>query len=191
MNIIDASGYLTRDHCGNWPDYMLVAYTTANAVIVAAYCAIPFCLLWLYRKRRDAMPKSWVLLMFSAFIFACGVTHATDIIVFWWPGYRLFTVLTVITAAVSLVTAATLPFVVYYLAHLPTPREFERVIQERDAARKKLKQKVQDDIAKIQGMIEAATWVAEQNQTAVKILDKLDSIKQKYTDRDPLDSYRQ
>ena len=52
----------------------------------------------------------WMLLLFAAFIAACGLTHVCDIVVFWWPGYRLFTLISVSHGHISSVyTALLLP----------------------------------------------------------------------------------
>ena len=46
------------------------------------------------------------MLLFSAFVFACGTTHLVEAFIFWFPVYRLAGLLKVATASVSWVTVA-------------------------------------------------------------------------------------
>ena len=60
---------------------------------------IAVCLYLIGSKRRHEIDYGWLLPCFAAVFAACGLTHVCDIAVFWWPGYRLFTLITAITAA--------------------------------------------------------------------------------------------
>ena len=50
----------------------------------------------------------WLIWLFIAFIFACGVTHVMSIWTIWQPDYGLQTLIKIVAAAISLVTAVAL-----------------------------------------------------------------------------------
>ena len=83
-----------------------------DSMVGIAYLAISITLGYLgYKGRRD-IPFHWMFLAFGLFILACGGTHFMEAITIWTPLYNLSTVIKLFTAAVSLTTAAILPFTV-------------------------------------------------------------------------------
>src|SRR4051794_32701318 len=95
--LLDASQFLTRNHCGmGWTREMEVYYKVANSVIAFAYFEMPIMLYLLYRKKRDDLPTPSILIMFITFIALCGLTHLSDLVVFYWAPYRLFPLLYVL-----------------------------------------------------------------------------------------------
>ncbi|MBX9715330.1 MAG: PAS domain S-box protein, partial [Burkholderiaceae bacterium] len=101
------AGFLPHGYCFTWSPGVLWAMVGSDAIIAAAYFSIPIALVTFVRKRGDSALNSMALL-FSAFIFACGLTHVMDIWVIWWPDYGLQALTKAGTAAVSLVTALAL-----------------------------------------------------------------------------------
>ena len=101
------AGFLPHGYCFTWSPSVLWAMVGSDAIIAAAYFSIPIALVTFVRKRGDSALNSMALL-FSAFIFACGLTHVMDIWVIWWPDYGLQALTKAGTAAVSLVTALAL-----------------------------------------------------------------------------------
>src|SRR5258708_2695278 len=84
----------------------------ADSLIGIAYLAISVTLGYLgYKGRRD-IPFHWMFLAFGLFILACGGTHFMEAVTIWTPVYILSTTIKIFTAAVSLTTAAILPFTV-------------------------------------------------------------------------------
>jgi len=75
-----------------------------------------------YKGRRD-IPFHWMILAFGLFILACGGTHFMETVTIWMPVYVLSSTVKLFTAAVSITTAAVLPFTV--------PHAFELVRQAR------------------------------------------------------------
>jgi hypothetical protein len=51
-----------------------------------------------------------MLIMFSAFIFLCGIGHLLDIVTLWFPIYWISAIEDVATALISLATFLLLPF---------------------------------------------------------------------------------
>jgi hypothetical protein len=119
--LLETQDFLTRNHCGQgWTAALIYLYKFSNLVIALSYFSIPAMLLAFWHKRRNDVGEMHILLLFATFIFSCGVTHLTDIFVFYWPAYRLFTLILGITAITSFLTACSLPAVVLQLLKLPS-----------------------------------------------------------------------
>jgi signal transduction histidine kinase/ActR/RegA family two-component response regulator len=86
---------------------LLMLHVVSDSLITLAYLLIPLALLNVIRKRSD-VPFGWIAWLFSAFIVACGLTHAIDVWTLWDPVYWYAGVMKAFTAAVSLATAWTL-----------------------------------------------------------------------------------
>jgi hypothetical protein len=129
--ILDSHSFVRRQACGGgWTDRLIIFYQLSNALISVAYFAIPLSLLALYFKiyklKQFAKYNPWIILMFSLFIILCGITHLENVFVFYYPKYRLFAILDMLTALVSCVTAIALPLVVYELVrYLPEPPKIQ------------------------------------------------------------------
>jgi hypothetical protein len=67
------AGFMPHGHCYLWTPALLWMYILADTVIGLSYYSIPLALLYFVRRRVD-LQFSWILLLFSAFIFACGTT---------------------------------------------------------------------------------------------------------------------
>lgn len=87
-------------------------HVIADSLIAISYLAISVTLGHLgYKGRRD-IPYHWMFLAFGLFILGCGGTHLVEAVTVWVPVYVLAAVVKLLTAAVSLTTAAILPFTV-------------------------------------------------------------------------------
>lgn len=117
--LFDTAHFLTRDHCGLTGTLKNV-YLVANLVTAVAYFAIPAMLLRIYRSKRQDLPSPWTLALFASFIVLCGATHLSDIAVFWWPAYRLYTGVFVLTAIASGATAMAVPKAVRVIIRMPS-----------------------------------------------------------------------
>jgi PAS domain S-box-containing protein len=78
--------------------------------------------------------------MFGAFIIGCGTTHLMEVITSYAPLYRLSGVIKLLTAGVSLATAAALVPLVPKVLSLRSAQELEREIAERQRAEEALRQ---------------------------------------------------
>jgi signal transduction histidine kinase len=132
-----ADGFMPHGHCYLWRPEILWLHVGSDALIALAYYSIPLALLVFYRRRRDfAFP--WLLVLFSAFIFACGTTHLIEIATVWNPVYRLEGVAKLLTAIVSALTAVLVwPLVPKALA-LPSTTQLEQEIVQRERAQEEL-----------------------------------------------------
>lgn len=81
---------------------------------------------WFYRKCTD-LKFRWVLLLFVAFILACGLTHFMAVYTLWVPAYGIEGLVKLATAILSVGTAALLWPMVPRLLALPSPAQLEAV----------------------------------------------------------------
>lgn len=110
MNIFNYifQSWTPHGHCYNWTPDVLWTNVTGDFGTFIAYILIPIALMRIFSKHvRDALkPFGLILILFSAFIFACGVSHLIDVITVWSASYyRIQGYERVFTAIVSLITA--------------------------------------------------------------------------------------
>ena len=118
-----ASNFLPHAYCYLGNPRLVWTNVITDSLVGIAYLAISVTLGYLgYKGRRD-IPFHWMFLAFGLFILACGGTHFMEAVTIWTPVYILSTTIKIFTAAVSLTTAAILPFTV--------PHAFELVRQAR------------------------------------------------------------
>ena len=101
--------WMPRGSCGFWPAWLMIAYIAANLGIFAAYMALPI-------QLGKSLKSGWRFgtktqtLLWAAFIFLCGCGHLIENVgAFWLANYYVFTAWHILTALVSLYTAATFP----------------------------------------------------------------------------------
>jgi hypothetical protein len=109
---------------------VLRLHAVSDLLIGLACCGIPVALALLARKRRD-LPFSGLLWMLAAFILACGATHFFSLAALWAPLYRLEGLVKLVTALLSVLTAATLWRSLPQILALPSP---EQVLHASDVA---------------------------------------------------------
>jgi hypothetical protein len=179
--LFDSSLFLTRDHCGpGWTHSIQVAYMIANSVIAISYFAIPVEFAILYRSKRQELPQPQVLLLVIGFIFFCGLTHASDVLVFYWAPYRFYTAIFLITALLSLGTALYIPSAIRKIVLLPG-REFvhnlndelQVAILRETVLRQEMEQKNADLVRKLELAREALRSQARthEKQRALDMMD--------------------
>lgn len=113
MNTIEVSlaaagsHFLPHGYCLTWDPPLLWTMVASNFLIGTSYYSIPIALVFFIRRQKQRQ-FSWILVMFSIFIFACGTTHLLEIVDIWVPIYHVDAAVLSLTAAVSLVTAVML-----------------------------------------------------------------------------------
>ncbi|WP_440905965.1 PAS domain S-box protein [Catenovulum sp. SX2] len=95
--------YMPHGHCLLWKPDLLIMNVASDLLITLSYFAIPAALV--VYGRQKPMPYRSTLIMFSMFIFACGITHIMAVINVWNGYYYLHGVIKVFTALVSFATA--------------------------------------------------------------------------------------
>ena len=104
----------------------------ADALIAAAYFSIPLAILS-YARQRGALPSLWVPGLFSAFIFACGLTHVLDIWTIWQPDYKVQVLAKGVTAALSIATAIALWKLLPQALKIPSVARLQQAITSLEA----------------------------------------------------------
>ena len=111
MDTLDAffgrNGLLPHGYCITGSPTLLWSMVTADALVAAAYFSIPLTMLR-YVRQRPQMSQRWLVLLFAAFIFACGTTHLMDIWTVWRADYGWQVVSKGLTAVISIATAIVL-----------------------------------------------------------------------------------
>ncbi|HEX9391324.1 MAG TPA: PAS domain S-box protein [Usitatibacteraceae bacterium] len=126
-SLLGRGGYLPHGYCFTWTPGLLWSMVGADAIIAMAYFSIPLAMVSFVRKRADTA-MNWVMWLFIAFIFACGITHVMDIWTIWQPDYALQTLTKMITAAISLVTAVALWPLIPKALKIPSVTQLQSVI---------------------------------------------------------------
>ncbi len=138
LSFLGRNGYLPHGYCFAWSPGVLWSMVVADAAVAAAYFSIPLGILVFVRKRPDARFHS-VALLFSAFIFACGITHLMDIWTIWKPDYELQALTKVVTASISVVTAIAVWRMIPVALQIPSGQAMRSAIQalEREVAQRR------------------------------------------------------
>ena len=140
---------MPHGHCFFWQPSLVWLYVVSDSLIAAAYFSIPITLYYFIRRRPDVKLRG-IILMFAAFILACGSTHLVSVWDIWHSTYRLEGLLKAATAALSVATA----FVVIRLGpsviKIPSPEQLEIVNQKlraEIAARDQIENKLRRHLA--------------------------------------------
>lgn len=111
---MNASLFTPHGFCIAWDPALLWVMMVGNAAIAAAYFAIPAMLLSAIPRIRAIIPW-WLLVMFAAFIVACGSGHIIKLVTIWYPVYWLEGAWDLATGAVSMATVFALPVGVFQI----------------------------------------------------------------------------
>ncbi|MDE2274908.1 MAG: hypothetical protein KGK09_01300, partial [Burkholderiales bacterium] len=132
LSMLGRNGLLPHGYCFAWSPGLLWPMVGSDAVIAAAYFSIPLAIVSYVRRRPDQV-LHWVAWLFSAFIFACGLTHVMDIWTVWHPAYGLQALTKVLTAGVSLATAVALWPLIPRALKIPSVRQLQSAIERLEA----------------------------------------------------------
>ncbi len=127
--LLGRGDYLPHGICFTWTPGLLWAMVASDASIAAAYFSIPLAIAAFTRQRADASWKGMAWL-FSAFIFACGVTHLMDIWTIWQPDYGVQALAKSLTAIISVLTAVALWRLIPKALKIPSVEQLQGVIAE-------------------------------------------------------------
>ena len=84
----DTMEFQPRWQSENWTTAHAWLHIASDLVIAATYLLIAAVLTRTLRSRAGT-PYARLFWLFAFFIFAGGVTHLLDALMFWWPAYRL------------------------------------------------------------------------------------------------------
>ncbi len=128
-NFFSSGAFIPHGHCYLWKTNLVWLHIISDALIALAYYSIPTTLFYFVSKRQD-LPFSWIFILFSTFIIACGTTHIIEIWTLWHPTYWLSGSLKAVTAIISVYTAIELVPLVPQALALPSPAQLEKANQE-------------------------------------------------------------
>jgi PAS domain S-box-containing protein len=126
------SGFLPHGYCFSWSPSLLWSMVLADAVIALAYFSIPMAIVSFARQRVDFSMQR-VAVLFSAFIFACGLSHVMDIWTIWQPDYAVQSAVKGLTAAISLFTAVALWPLIPKALKIPSVGQLQTAIDRLEA----------------------------------------------------------
>jgi len=147
-SFLGRNGFLPHGYCFTWTPALLWTMVTSDALIAAAYFSIPVAILSFVRKRRE--PSLWpVAWLFSAFIFACGISHVLDVWTIWQPDYGAQALSKMVTAGVSVVTAVALWPLLPKALRIPSSAQLHGVIASLEAEVNK-RRSAEESLAEVQ-----------------------------------------
>lgn len=138
--LLGIEDFPARWHCGRWTDWLGWIHISSDLLIWAAYFAIPIILLYFKGKRTD-LPFSYIFPVFGAFILACGTNHLVEVVIFWYPIYRVSAMIKVFTALISWIAVIVLFDLVPKLLSYPSPEQLRQEVAARTAAQNELERK--------------------------------------------------
>ncbi|MES0875106.1 GGDEF domain-containing protein [Sinimarinibacterium thermocellulolyticum] len=144
FDLLGSSGFLPHGYCLTWSPTLLWTMVISDAVITLSYYSIPLALVYFVRRNRALKLKfDWIFLMFGAFIFACGTTHAIAILNIWRPEYWLDAWIKLGTAIISLATA------IFLWPLLPKVSQFIRERRQAELDLDAANQRLTDSLAQL------------------------------------------
>lgn len=125
LSFFTTEGFAPHGFCLTWRADVFWVHLLSDAIISISYFSIPAAIIF-YISRRQNIRFQWILVLFGAFIIACGMTHVMSIWTLWNPDYGVEAVLKFITAMVSLPTAVVLWVLMPQALTQPTQSDMER-----------------------------------------------------------------
>ncbi len=128
------NGFLPHGYCFQWSPNLLWAMVVADVAIALAYFSIPLALVSFIRRRPGLRQQlGGVPWLFSAFIFACGLTHVMGVWTLWQPDYGLEALTKAGTAGLSVVTALALWPLIPRALKIPSVLDLQSAIARLEA----------------------------------------------------------
>lgn len=137
-NLFTSGAFIPQGQYYVWETELVWLHVLSDALIAIAYYSISITLVCFVRKRDD-FPFNWIVLLFGAFLIACGTTRLIEIWTLWHPIYWLSGFTKAITAFVSLYAALALMLLLPKALALPNQQQLEKanVELEREVTERK------------------------------------------------------
>lgn len=139
----DTDGVPPRWLCGElWELHPELGWLhiAADLATFVAYMCVPLVTLYFLRLNPQARLKRPLLVFLTLVFFSCGLVHLLEAGIFWWPAYRLSSLLKLATAAVSCTGVVVLWRSLPMLLSLKSPAEMNAVVRDREQAEESLRQ---------------------------------------------------
>jgi two-component sensor histidine kinase/PAS domain-containing protein len=124
--LLSPEGLTPHGFCLTWAPGLLWLHAGSDAVTGLAYMSIPLALIRFVQLRPD-LGYHWIGYLFGAFILACGVTHILAIYTLWVPAYGVEGLAKLVTALLSIATAAILWPLIPNLVALASPAQLREL----------------------------------------------------------------
>lgn len=160
-------GFMAHGYCLRWDGPLLSAFILGNLGIALAYFLIPTALRYFIGKRKD-LPYAYMFKLFAAFILSCGLTHIAKVLTLYQPVYWIEAGLDLLTAAISLVTAALLFPLIPLALQLKSPKELEianQKLQQLTEQLQKAKDSLEEQVEERTAELQQATIKAQEAET--------------------------
>jgi PAS domain S-box-containing protein len=158
MYLLETGLFIPHGHCYLWKPELIGLHLFSDAIALSYY-SIPLTLFYFVWRQRD-LPFTWIFLLFSAFIVACGTTHLLEIWTLWHPTYWLSGLIKLLTAFVSGATAILLVPLVPKALALPSPAELKlanKALQREITERQQAELAIQQSEARYRAIVEDQT----------------------------------
>lgn len=143
----DTSQWPARWYCGSWTSFQGWNFIIADSITFLSYFGIPLFLIFFLRNNPvGKLPFGNIIWLFAAFILSCGVTHALDALMFWYPIYNFLGLAKIVTASVSFTTFLALTKESRKLIKLKSPEELQRIIELRTKELKSLNSQLRQEV---------------------------------------------
>lgn len=139
--LFGAASFMPHGYCLLWRPDLVALHGVSDALIFLAYASIPAALVVLVRKRPEIEHRTTVVL-FAAFILACGLTHLVAVFTLWQPMYGLQGLVKAATAVVSLLTAVAIWPLLPKLLKIPSPAALQQLNGDLEKVNADLKREI-------------------------------------------------
>src|ERR1700678_1535438 len=102
-NTFGLAGFTPHGFCLAWQPGLIWLHAVSDLLTTIAYFSIPATMLVVLLRRRDVAFRR-VIVLFAAFIMACGTTHLLSVVTLWVPLYWVEGWSKAVTAVLSIVT---------------------------------------------------------------------------------------
>src|ERR1700744_1165671 len=127
--LFNPAGLTPHGFCLSWSPSLIGLHVISDAIIGLAYFSIPLAIAEFVRRRPD-LRYGWIAYLFLAFILACGATPFMGILPLWVPAYGVEGLIKLLTALLSIATAALLWPLIPKVAALPSAAQLEVLNQD-------------------------------------------------------------
>ncbi|MBO6520570.1 MAG: hypothetical protein JJ900_08505 [Rhodospirillales bacterium] len=141
--LFGAASFMPHGYCLLWRPDLVALHAVSDALIFLAYASIPAALVVLVRKRPEIEHRTTVVL-FAAFILACGLTHLVAVFTLWQPMYGLQGLVKAATAIISLLTAIAIWPLLPKLLKIPSPRALQVLNRDLENVNNELKHEIEE-----------------------------------------------
>jgi signal transduction histidine kinase len=144
--------FLPHVYCLRLQPDLIWLHVTSDAVTAIAYFMIPMTLVYFLRRMKAPLSFNWAISLFACFIVLCGTAHIFEIITLWEPMYYVQGLVKLVTALVSIVTAAAIIPLVPKLLSMRSPEELELVnhqLQDQITARAEVEQELRQSLLEL------------------------------------------